>query len=181
MRRLVDGERLGAFLRALGRAAEADGRVYLTGGATAVLLGWRPSTIDVDIKIAPEQDRLLRALPELKEQLQINVELAAPDQFIPELPGWQDRSPFVLREGRLSFHHYDLYAQALAKIERGHAQDVSDVQAMLDRRLIERERLGRLFQAIETQLYQFPAIDPVSFRRAVEEVTGPLRPSQKGA
>ncbi|HYO14535.1 MAG TPA: hypothetical protein VE685_15165, partial [Thermoanaerobaculia bacterium] len=27
---------------------------YLAGGATAVLLGWRPSTIDIDSKLEPE-------------------------------------------------------------------------------------------------------------------------------
>lgn len=64
-------------------------------------------------------DRLFRALPQLKEELEINIELASPDPFIPELPGWQERSLFVAREGRLSFYHYDLFAQALAKIERG--------------------------------------------------------------
>lgn len=33
----------------------------------------------------------------------------------------------IAREGKLSFFHYDLYAQALAKIERCHSQDVADV------------------------------------------------------
>jgi hypothetical protein len=37
----------------------------------------------------------------------------------------------------LSFFHYDLYAQALAKIERGHALDVTDVEEMFRRALIE--------------------------------------------
>jgi len=178
MRRLVDADRVAAFLHALGRATEAEGRVYLTGGATAVLLGWRATTIDVDIKIVPEQDSLLRALPELKERLQINVELAAPDQFIPELPGWQDRSPFVAQEGRLWCHHYDLYAQALAKIERGHAQDVLDVEAMLARGLVEPRKLSTLFDAIEPLLYRYPALDPATFRRALEDLVG--RPETPG-
>jgi hypothetical protein len=43
-------------MRALGRTAASPGRVFLTGGATAVLLGWRESTIDVDIKLVPDQD-----------------------------------------------------------------------------------------------------------------------------
>ena len=51
------------FMRALGRAARVEGRVYLTGGATAVLNGWRASTIDVDIKVIPDQDELLREIP----------------------------------------------------------------------------------------------------------------------
>ena len=37
----------------------------------------------------------------------------------------------------MAFHHFDLYAQALAKIERGHAQDVDDVREMLRRGLVE--------------------------------------------
>lgn len=94
-------------MRGLGEQARTETRVYLTGGATAVLLGWRESTIDVDIKVDPENDPVLRALPRLKETLEINVELASPDQFIPPLPGWQDRATFVVREGSISFHHYD--------------------------------------------------------------------------
>jgi hypothetical protein len=168
MRRLIDAERVRALIRALGLVGAESGRVYLVGGATAVLLGWRESTIDVDLKLVPDQDALLRALPRLKEELEINVELAAPDQFIPELPGWQDRSPFVAREGRLEFFHYDLYAQALAKIERGHTQDVRDVRAMLDGGAVQRPRLLALFAEIEPQLYRFPAIDAPSFRAAVE-------------
>jgi hypothetical protein len=46
--------------------------------ATAVLLGWRGTTIDVDFVMRPEDDALLRAIPALKEELQINVELASP-------------------------------------------------------------------------------------------------------
>ena len=95
------------------------------------MIGWRPTTIDVDIQIVPENDRLLRAVPSLKESLQINIEFSAPDQFIPPLPGWPERSLLIAREGKLQFYHYDFYAQALAKIERGHRQDIEDVRAML--------------------------------------------------
>ncbi len=169
MRQLVDEKRLRAFFRALGDEAEADARIYITGGATAVLKGWRPSTIDVDIKVLPERDSILRAIPRLKEELQINVELASPDHFIPELPGWQERSAFIERGGRVSFHHYDFYAQALAKIERGHRKDLQDAREMVGRGLIEPSRLRDFFEAIEPRLYRYPAIDPKSFRGAVEE------------
>jgi len=169
MRELTDDLRLRRFMQALGAEADREGRVYFTGGATAVLLGWRPTTIDADISLVPESDRLLRALPRLKEILHLNVELASPAHFIPEVPGWEERSPFIAREGKLSFHHYDLYAQALAKIERGHARDRQDVREMLARGLVEPERLRELFAQIEPQLYRYPALDPGSFRRAVEE------------
>lgn len=169
MRRPVDEERIRRFMRELGEEADQEGRLYFTGGATAVLVGWRPSTIDVDIKIEPEADRLFRALPRIKDKLEINVELAAPDQFIPEVPGWKERSSFIVRQGRLSFYHYDFYAQALSKIRRGHALDRQDVREMIGRGLIDREGLRRRFEQIEPQLYRFPAIDPERFRRDLEE------------
>ena len=168
MRRPVDEERIRSFMRELGGEAERDLRLYFTGGATAVLLGWRSSTLDVDIKVDPESDRIFRALPRVKEKLEINIELAAPDQFIPALPDWEERSAFIAREGRLSFYHYDFYAQALSKIQRGHDQDRGDVRQMLDRGLIDRDELRRRFEQIEPQLYRYPAIDPGAFRNAVE-------------
>ena len=172
MRALADADRIRQFMRALGEEADADARIYMTGGATAVLHGWRSSTIDIDIKIVPDADAVFRAIPVLKERLQINVELAAPDDFIPVRQGWEDRSPFIVRERRLSFHHFDLYAQALAKIERGHAQDAEDVEALIQRGLIDRSALLAYFEAIEPRLYRYPAVDPATLRRAVETVSG---------
>jgi hypothetical protein len=153
----------------LGDSAPKDTRIYLTGGATAVLLGWRDTTLDVDLKIVPETDEVLRAIPELKEALRINVELAGPDQFIPALPEWEARSPWIVREGRIDRHHYDPYSQCLAKIERGHEQDRLDVAQLFRQGLVKRGRLRELFEAIRPQLIRFPAIDPAEFARQVEE------------
>lgn len=170
MRRLADAERIRAFMEAVGRAAKREMRLYFTGGATAVLSGWRSSTIDVDILMVPEDDRVFRSLPGLKESLELNIELASPADFIPELPGWRDRSLAIERRGKVDFRHYDFYAQALAKIERGHAQDEVDVQEMIRRGVVDRDALLRHFEAIEPLLYRYPAIDPGTFRRAVERV-----------
>ena len=120
MREPADLTRIERFMRALGREARENSRVYFTGGATAVLHGWRDSTIDVDIKFVPERDELFRAIQQLKEQLQLNVELASPADFIPVRSDWEERSPFIAREGRVSFHHFDLCAQALSKKSSTH-------------------------------------------------------------
>ncbi len=168
MRRPVDEALIREFFRSLGAAAREETKLYLTGGATAVLLGFRPSTVDVDITFLPEHDALFRAIPTLKESLHINIELASPSQFIPELPGWRDRSRFIAREGRVSFYHYDFYAQALAKLERGHDKDLKDVRSMLGAGLIEPAKALSLFEAIEPELYRYPAIDPKAFRARVE-------------
>jgi Nucleotidyltransferase of unknown function (DUF6036) len=169
MRERVTASRLLEFMRALGSEVKTGARVYLVGGATAVLLGWRESTIDVDLKAVPDGE-LLKSLPALKEQFKINVELASPGDFIPEAPGWQERSQFIKREGKLDFFHYDLYMQALAKIERAHQTDIDDVRQMLERRLVDPKRLLELFTSTESEMYKYPAVDPKRFRRSVEKV-----------
>lgn len=172
MREAADAARIKRFMRAVGAAARTEGTCYLVGGGTAVLLGWRETTIDVDIEFDPEQDEVLKALPRIKDALRINVELASPRDFIPLPAGWEERSEFVSREGLLTFRHFDLYSQALAKLERGHAQDLDDVREMLDRNLVEPGRLRAAFDEIEPQLYRFPAIDPGDYRRRVEQFLG---------
>lgn len=169
MRQKVNADQVEKFMKAVGRAGKKNARIYFVGGATAVLLGWRETTIDLDVKIIPELDEILRALPNLKEDLQLNIELASPDDFIPALPGWQERSSYIKKEGCIEFFHYDFYAQALAKIERGHSTDMLDVREMIQRGLIEPSRLRELFTRIKEELYKYPAIDAQTFGTAVEE------------
>jgi hypothetical protein len=170
-------------MRAVAEAARDPLQVYLVGGATAVVEGWRQATIDIDLVLGPHHDAVLRAIPAIKQALDINVELASPLDFIPVKSGWQERSPFVAQEGKVTFRHFDLYAQALAKIERGHETDRVDVSQLLGRKLVEPTRLLDYFAEIEPDLYRFPAIDQETFRRAVErvcqEARDPLRPDQQ--
>ena len=97
MRALVSRERIELLMRRIGRAASGPGRVYFTGGASAVLVGWRETTVDVDVRLDPEPPRLLMEVPAIKEELALNLELASPADFIPELPGWRERSRFIHR------------------------------------------------------------------------------------
>jgi hypothetical protein len=169
MRELATGTRIREFMRRLGAAASVDTRIYLTGGATAVLFGWRETTIDVDLKIIPDSDEIFRALPALKESLHLNVELASPDLFIPALPGWESRSLFIGREGRVDWYHYDPYSQALAKIERGHERDRADVQQLMGQGLVQPQELRKFFREITPALIRYPSIDPEAFARKVDE------------
>jgi hypothetical protein len=164
----VDSDRLRELARRLGAVARTPTVIYLTGGASAVLEGWRPSTVDVDVRMEPDTDDLLRELPALKESIGINIELASPPDFIPELPGWRERSPLAFEERNIQIRHFDFYSQALSKIERGFAQDLLDVENMLEHQLITGERLRELYDAIEPDLYRYPAIDPAAFRRKLD-------------
>lgn len=170
MRQAIDASRLRAFLAELGRVSLEPTTVYLVGGGSAVLEGWRSATIDVDLYLEPERDALLRAIPGLKERMQINVELASPLDFLPPLPGWRDRSRWVSQEGKLTVRDFDFYAQALAKLERGFDQDLRDVRAMIARELVSVPELERLYDAISPDLYRFPAVDPPTLQAAVRQL-----------
>ena len=158
-----NAEKVRQLMRRLGREARGRGGVYLVGGASAVLIGWRDMTLDVDLKLDPEPPGTFAAIARAKDELDMNIELAAPDDFIPPLPGWRERSVFIVRHGDVDFLHYDFYAQALAKIERSHQQDLRDVRAMLRASLIHPTRLAELFEAIKPELPRYPAIDVSAF------------------
>jgi hypothetical protein len=167
MRPPVQLDRLRQFMIELGQKTTGSGRIYFTGGTTALLYGWRPMTIDIDLKADPEPRHFFESIALLKDSLQINIELATPSDFIPELPNWRSRSIFIENHGKLDFYHLDPYSQALSKISRGHPRDISDVAAMFSHRLIQKEMLFELFLQIQPNLIRYPAIDPASFAKAV--------------
>ncbi len=149
--------------------------MYLTGGATAVLEGWRSATVDIDVHFEPDSEAALRRIADLKEELAVSVELASPLDFLPALPGWQERSRFRFREGDLEVFDFDPYSQALSKLQRGFELDLSDVRSMVDSGQVEPGRLLQLFEEIEPELFRFPAVDPARLRAAVESLAGSRR------
>ena len=168
MRPLVTGEKIERLMVALGQSVSGLGTVFFTGGVTALLHGWRDTTIDIDLKALPEPSGLYEALAQLKERESVNIELASPDDFIPELPGWRERSLFIARHGQIDFYHYDPYAQVLAKIERGHTRDLADAESMVAAGLVDRGKLLECFTQIEPGLIRYPAVNREVFRRKVE-------------
>jgi hypothetical protein len=171
MREPADAEQVRRLAVELGRVVSPGTRMYLTGGATAVLEGWRSSTVDIDVRFEPDSDEPLRRISELKEELMVNVELASPLDFLPELPGWRDRSRFRFREGNLEVFDFDLYSQALSKLERGFELDLEDVQKMVQSGEIEPGKLLEQYEAIESELFKFPAVDPAKLKKTVETLT----------
>lgn len=169
MRPPASPEKVRQLLRELGRRARGPGRVYLVGGATALLEGWRAATVDVDLKLDPEPDGIFQAIAALKDELGVSIELAAPDQFLPPLPDWRERSRFVARHGDVEFFHYDLRAQALAKLARAHDRDLADVRAMLDRGLVSADELLAALDAMRPGLVRYPALDAAAFERRVRQ------------
>jgi hypothetical protein len=168
-------EKLLKFLDRLGASASTPGACFITGGGTALLLGWRETTIDIDLKFDPEPAGVFDAIPELKRALHINVELAAPSDFLPPLNQWRERSRFIGKYGQLETYHYDFVSQALSKLERGHDKDLLDVNEMLRLKLVTPEELLAHAEAIRPALRRYPAVDEESFLRRVKDFLGGLK------
>jgi hypothetical protein len=169
MRSNIDPQKIEQLMKALGREASGSGRIYFTGGASALLIGWRNSTVDIDIRLDPEPPGIFQAIAKLKQELDINIELTSPQDFLPALPGWQERSVFIGQHGKISFYHYDFTAQAIAKISRGYDRDTNDVQAMYNQKLFSLIELHSCFEAIEPELIRFPSINPALLRNKIEQ------------
>jgi hypothetical protein len=118
----------------------------------------------IDLLLPPASERALRSIAALKERLGIGVEPPPPAGFIPELPGWEERSPHI--EG--PFHHLDFYSQCLARLERGFEEDGVAARQMVAAGLVEPALLRDLYEQIEPRLNRYLAIHPPAFRAAVE-------------
>jgi hypothetical protein len=153
----------------LAAAARSPGKVYLTGGATALLLGFREQTVDIDVKLDPEPQGAFEAIAVLKDKLNLNVELASPADFIPPAEDWRERSRYIDRIGPVEFYHYDFSLQALSKLERGHAKDLEDVTNLLRAGCVTTDELRRRFSQIEPKLLRYPALNADEFKRKVEK------------
>jgi len=167
MRAPVDPSKIRRLMREIGHRARGGGRVYLVGGASALLQGWRSSTVDIDLKLDPEPAGIFEAIGELKRVLDVNIELSAPDQFLPPLPDWRERSLFIERQGEVDFFHYDFRAQALAKLARGHDRDLADVEQMLAYGLVSKADLGAALELMLPGLLRYPVLDAAAFERRV--------------
>ena len=169
MRRKVTVQSLRQFMEQLAAAARTPGKIYFTGGATALLLGFREQTIDIDIKMDPEPEGTFEAIARLKNSLDVNVELASPDDFIPATRDWRERSTHIASIGKVEFFHYDFALQALAKLERGYEQDLQDVASFLHNGQVTLDELKSRFKEIEPDLLRYPAVDPLQFQKKIED------------
>lgn len=170
MREKTSLEKIKEFIELLGENVKSPFKAYFTGGASAVILGFRETTIDVDVKFIPDSDEILKLIPVAKEKLKMNIELVSPSDFIPELPGWETRSKFISQHVSGSFYHYDFYSQVLAKIERGHTLDLEDVKNFIKKNYVKPQKLLHFFYKIKDTLYRYPAIDPEEFEINVKNI-----------
>jgi hypothetical protein len=168
VRKKVTPESLKKLMQQLAQRAQGPGSVFLTGGATAMMFGFRDQTVDIDIKLDPEPKGVFEAIAELKQELQLNIELASPDDFIPAPSDWRSRSILIETINNVQFFHYDLSLQALSKLERGHEQDLLDVKALIDNGFLTPMSILERFSEIQPLLIRYPALDAKDFEQRVK-------------
>jgi len=169
MRNELTRERLLTLMEELARTAPRRGtfKVCLVGGGTAVYAGWRQSSIDVDL--FSEDEPVFRDIQGIKERLNVNIEFARPEDFVPPLPGSPERHVFITSVGNVSFYHYDPYAQLLSKVVRGFERDLEDARAFVASGMVRPERLRDLVERISARAYaKYPSLTEAAVREAVE-------------
>jgi hypothetical protein len=142
-------------------------RVYFVGGGTAVYLGWRRSSIDVDL--FSDQDVIFRDIQRIKERLNINIEFARPEDFVPPLAGTADRHMFIEKVGAITFYHYDPYAQLFSKVVRGFARDLDDAHKFVSSGTVDPAQFRALVAKIPNAAYaRYPSLSRKGVEGAVD-------------
>jgi hypothetical protein len=168
-RKIITQKTLQMFMESVGRVLRKNTTLYLTGGSTALLYGFRESTIDIDI--AGDMDEMFAHIPGLKEKLQINIEMAKPTDFVPSLPGENTRHIFIDQFGKVIFMHFDPYSQAFSKIVRGNQTDMSDVKNLAKERLVDLQKLSEMVKGLsDIDFARYPRLDRRSVEQAVNSV-----------
>lgn len=169
MRNKLTRERLQALMREIARVAPGKQpyQVYLVGGGTAVYSGWRASSIDADL--FSEREEVFRDIQGIKERLNLNVEVARPEHFVPALSGSASRHIHIETIGGVTFYHYDPYAQVFSKLVRGFERDMRDVRQFVASGLVDPEELRRLVAKIPTTAFaRYPNLTRAGVTAAVD-------------
>ena len=170
MRKPLTRERLLSLMSELARTAPARGsyRVYLVGGGTAVHAGWRSSSIDVDL--FSDREEVFRDIQNIKERLNVNIEFARPEDFVPPLRGSGNRHLFIETRGAISFYHYDPYAQLFSKLVRGFQRDLQDAKAFLHSGMVDPLKFRSLVAGIPDATYtKYPTLSKHAVAKVVED------------
>jgi hypothetical protein len=176
MRNPLTREHLVLLMKELAQSAPRRGayRVYLVGGGTAVYLGWRRSSIDVDL--FSDQDVIFRDIQRIKESLNINIEFARPEDFVPPLGGTADRHVFIETIGAITFYHYDPYAQLFSKVVRGFERDLEDARKFVSSGTVDPVQLRALVTKIPDAAYaRYPSLSKKGIEAAVDRFLSDIR------
>jgi hypothetical protein len=156
--KLVDAQILVAFLQHLGKSYQHTGTIYLVGGSSLLLVTSKASTFDIDLQFSIPVEyhaEFIECIHRISREMQIPIEQASPDEFIPLPAGYENRHRYIGRYGNLEVFHFDFYSVALGKLNRGTEKDFSDIAQMIQAGVIRLPELETYFQEILPKLDSF--------------------------
>ena len=84
--------------------------------------------------------------------------------------GSEGRHVFIQTVGRVSFFHYDPYAQLLYKVVRGFDRDMQDAEKFLSSGMVDPKRFRTLVHGTPDKAYaKYPALSRLAVLQAVDE------------
>ena len=104
----------------------------------------------------------IECIRSISREMQIQVEQASPDEFLPLPSGYENRHRYIGRYGNLEVFHFDFYSVALGKLNRGTEKDFSDVTQMVQVGVIRFSELEGYLQEILPKLETFNLRSDVS-------------------
>lgn len=112
---------------------------------------------------------MFRHIQEIKECLNINIEFARPEDFVPPLKGTADRHVLIDTVGAITFYHYDPYAQLLSKVVRGFQRDLDDAREFMDSGMVDPQAFRSLVGSIPDSAYaKYPSLSKAGVEKTVE-------------
>ncbi len=133
------------FLERLGELYPEPANLYLLGGGALCLLGSPRRTLDIDCTLSDpfnQTQALIRTMEALADDMRLELEFIAIQEFIPVPTGAESRHQIVGTFGSIEVFVFDPYTIALSKVARGFESDLQDVLFLLHRGIIDLNRLA---------------------------------------
>lgn len=152
MRDATTRSKIDQFLDALGKRMRHRIRIYLVGGTVVVDFGLRKATVDIDYAVRADDAEAIaefeRLVPELKNSLDVNVEPASPEDFMPVRRGAIEKSRYVRTCGTVDVYYYDAVSTVLAKVARGSQRDLADVETFVESGLVNWDEVEEAWREV---------------------------------
>ncbi len=171
-KKVIDYERLRAFLIRLDASLERPGVLFLLGGSSLTWRGIKPYSTDIDVALDDNEADplpLLDAIDQAGDFIEAMVDVIRLGGNLPLPEGYADRAEFAEKFNLLSVYHFDPYSIALTKLARFQTRDVADVSGMLNAGLIDCTSLHHHFESVLTRIPRgVSRSDREDFKRKVE-------------
>jgi len=134
----------------------------------------RQSTSDIDYTAITEDeqaaDELEQAVRSLKNDLDVNVEPAAPHDFLP-VPAWaRERGRFVGQYGPVAVYYYHLPSLVLAKVARGYEQDLDDAEKLIRAAGVTWQEIEQTWREMRASPRGWLRYEPEEVERRLEQL-----------